>query len=154
MTSVIRLSSEEGNRRDLNRNGVIDGSDGGWDMFDGEFQIESTPFDTPPITTHGADEVVAWVSANAGALPDRRDSVDTRIVASILLDEGAIIDSQDDVGGWGTVDEGTPVIDTDGDGMPDAWETSYGTDPSVADNNGDLDGNGYTNLEAYLHARG
>ena len=26
-----------------------------------------------------------------------------------------------------------------------------GLDPLLADNNGDLDGNGYTNLEEYLH---
>jgi hypothetical protein len=34
--------------------------------------------------------------------------------------------------------------------MPNFWETMYGTNPSVADNNGDLNGDGYTNLEAYL----
>ena len=35
--------------------------------------------------------------------------------------------------------------------MPDVWEIDYGSDPDVADHNDDLDQNGYTNLEAYLH---
>jgi hypothetical protein len=37
--------------------------------------------------------------------------------------------------------------------MPDAWELAMGLDPaSASDANGDLDGDGYTNIEAYLHS--
>ncbi|HEY4233190.1 MAG TPA: hypothetical protein VGM76_07175 [Lacipirellulaceae bacterium] len=35
--------------------------------------------------------------------------------------------------------------------MPDAWEVRYGLNPNVADNNGDFDSDGYTNLEEYLN---
>jgi hypothetical protein len=35
--------------------------------------------------------------------------------------------------------------------MPDDWERANGTDPARADNNGDVNGDGYTNLENYLH---
>jgi hypothetical protein len=35
--------------------------------------------------------------------------------------------------------------------MPDAWEVTVGLDPNVADNNGDFDNDGYTNLEEYLN---
>jgi hypothetical protein len=36
--------------------------------------------------------------------------------------------------------------------MPTAWERRIpGLNPLLADNNGDLNGNGYTNLEEYLH---
>jgi hypothetical protein len=42
-------------------------------------------------------------------------------------------------------------FDTDGDGMPDAWEKAIGTNPAVADNNGNKMNNGYTNLENYLN---
>ncbi len=43
--------------------------------------------------------------------------------------------------------------DSDGDGLPDAWEIAYGLDPFSADNvngaNGDPDGDGLTNLQEF-----
>ena len=42
-------------------------------------------------------------------------------------------------------------FDTDNDGMPDTWETMNGLNPAVADDNGDADGDGYTNLEEYIN---
>ena len=47
---------------------------------------------------------------------------------------------------------GTAPTDTDGDGMPDSWESDNGTNPNVADNNGDLDSDGYTNIEEYINS--
>ncbi len=41
--------------------------------------------------------------------------------------------------------------DTDGDGMPDVWEVAMGLNPEVADNNGVVMRDGYTNLESYLN---
>ncbi len=41
--------------------------------------------------------------------------------------------------------------DTDGDGLPDAWEIEHGLNPNVANNNGDFDRDGYTDLEEYLN---
>ena len=40
--------------------------------------------------------------------------------------------------------------DSDQDGVPDWYERIVGTDPAVADNNGDVNQNDYTNLEDYL----
>ncbi len=39
--------------------------------------------------------------------------------------------------------------DSDGDGMPDVWESQYGLNPLVNDAKGDPDGDGWTNLEEY-----
>lgn len=42
------------------------------------------------------------------------------------------------------------ITDSDGDGMPDAWEIQYGFDPDDAsDASRDDDGDGYTNREEY-----
>lgn len=40
--------------------------------------------------------------------------------------------------------------DTDGDGMPDVWESKNGLNPNVNDANGDLDNDGLNNLGEYL----
>ncbi len=41
-------------------------------------------------------------------------------------------------------------IDADKDGMADAWETAHGLDPETNDRNGDLDGDGLTNIQEYV----
>jgi len=41
--------------------------------------------------------------------------------------------------------------DTDGDGMPGAWEIAHGLNPNAANNNADFDTDGYTDLEEYLN---
>ena len=83
-----------------------------------------------------------------------RDEVDERFIRTIIDNTGRIIDSQSEVGGW---DLYPPVSrpdnwDTDLDGMPDEWEVKMGFDPNDAeDRNGDLNGDGFTNLETYFH---
>ena len=45
-----------------------------------------------------------------------------------------------------------PLVDGDGDGMPDSWEMVHGLNPgSGADASLDADGDGVTNLQEYLH---
>ncbi len=47
---------------------------------------------------------------------------------------------------------GKPYVDTDGDGLPDSWETAHGLNPKDAsDAVGDLNGDGYTNIEDFIH---
>eukprot|EP00825_Cyclidium_porcatum_P033067 TRINITY_DN35164_c0_g1_i1.p1 TRINITY_DN35164_c0_g1~~TRINITY_DN35164_c0_g1_i1.p1 ORF type:complete len:358 (-),score=14.84 TRINITY_DN35164_c0_g1_i1:28-1101(-) len=66
--------------------------------------------------------------------------------------------SIDDNGGWGymfwpkaTGGGSDNLLDSDGDGMPDAWERQHGLNPyDFSDANIDLDGDGLTNLEEYV----
>ena len=81
--------------------------------------------------------------------------MDERTIENIRKGKGRVIDSQDQVGGWDPYPEihRPEGWDTDGDGMPDAWEKSHGFDPNnPADGNKDADGDGYTNLEEYLNS--
>ena len=41
--------------------------------------------------------------------------------------------------------------DTDGDGMPDEWETAHGLNPNNATDGNTVQADGYTNLEHYLN---
>ncbi|GAA5095080.1 pectate lyase [Chryseobacterium ginsengisoli] len=62
-----------------------------------------------------------------------------------------IIDSQKDVGGFPDLKQGTPLPDSDNDGMPDEWEIKNKLNPKVANANGrDLDKN-YDNIEVYFN---
>ena len=47
---------------------------------------------------------------------------------------------------------GERYADADSDGMPDDWETKHGLDPKNSpDAAGDLNGDGYTNIEDFLN---
>jgi hypothetical protein len=92
------------------------------------------------------------VLAGAGASLVR-DEVDARIVADVEAGTGRIIDAVNEVGGWPAHDSLAAPPDSDGDGMPDAWENSAGLDPNdKSDGSADSDGDGYTNLEDYLNS--
>ena len=116
------------------------------------------------VTTHTAAVGFEKVLAHAGASL-KRDAVDKRAVhdtrngTATNMNGGngslnGLIDTQAAVGGWPTYKSERPRKDTDGDGIPDAWEDAFGLDKnSAADgNNKTLDPRGrYTNLEMYLH---
>ena len=111
----------------------------------------SSPVEMPKVGCAGAASVETAVLARAGASRSR-DSVDAAMIAGVRTRTGKQIDSQRDVGGWPDLRSGTAPLDSDGDGMPDAWERQHGLDPKRDDSSGDRDGNGYSNVEDYLNA--
>lgn len=115
---------------------------------DGSVRVEKR-HNTPPITTTTAEQAYQEVLAKAGANLVR-DAIDLRVVDDVEKGTGAFIDEPDEVGGWPTLAAGTAPTDTDGDGMPDTWESERGLDPqNLNDGPADRD-DGYTNVEEYL----
>ena len=137
----------------------------------------SEPLETDIITTHSAQKAYELVLAQAGC-SKFRDNIDTRIVEEVrkgtasyignrssdAVNYPGLIDSQDDVkpngasSAWPELsDENSndcPIIDSDGDGMPDKWELENNLNPMDRfDGNGtNLSKEGYTNLEMYLNS--
>ncbi len=124
-----------------------------------------------------ADEAYEFVLKNVGATLPIRDKVDERIVRTVKTGvpeyakglekkdfyqfehrrlpkdsyKQGIITDISQVGGYPEY-KGKPYVDTDKDGMPDAWEKKYGLDPKdPSDAKGDLNGDGYTNIEDYIN---
>jgi hypothetical protein len=106
------------------------------------------------VTTETVDNAYTNVLNNAGAFHSSRDNADTRAVSHVNNNNGDAIDSQSEVGGYQslTVNTRDAYFDTDGDGMSNTWENANGTNPDVADNNGDIDGDAWTNLEEYINS--
>jgi len=119
---------------------------------------------------------------NVGATLPHRDPIDLRIIKSVrtgkvsaqpgtndtenfshvgytgrvtnslvqLVAKG-IITNPAQVGGYPEY-KGTPYKDSDGDGLPDAWEIKYGLNPNdPSDAVTDLNGDGYSNIEEFIN---
>lgn len=115
-----------------------------------------TAFPCAPVTTEPAAEAYALVLRHAGAILPVRDAVDERIAREVsagLASFGqGIIDSTDKVGGWPLYRSQLAPVDTDQDGMPDAWERRHGLNiGNPADGIADPDKDGYTSLEEFLN---
>ena len=86
-----------------------------------------------------------------------RDAVDQRIIneitnRSFTYGNMGIIDSQNDTEGWPALKSLPPLLDSDGDGIPDEWETKHGLNPfDPTDGNKFSLNSLYTNLEVYLN---
>jgi hypothetical protein len=134
-------------------------------------------FRMPPISIMKAEQAYDFVLENAGATLPKRDAVDERVIkqvrtGKIEVREGlentigaafikrrlpadsykkGIITHPDQVGGYPEY-KGKAYKDSDGDGIPDAWEKKFGLNPNDAsDANKDSNGDGYTNIEKYFN---
>jgi len=111
------------------------------------------PHTVAAVRTQAAATLLTCLPKRCGATWPYRDEVDERVLQTLFSNNGHIINSPSEVGGWATMQTGTNPIDTDSDGMPDGWELSHGLNPlSSADAATDRDGDGYTNIEEYLNS--
>jgi hypothetical protein len=119
----------------------------------------TTPLESQLDTEHTAEQAFDRVLKYSGASLSR-DAVDTRVTDEVKngtktysgskTGYAGIIDSQTDVGGWPVLNSLSPPVDSDNDGMPDAWETAMKLDPNVANANAKELSTGYDNIEVYL----
>ncbi|MES2329052.1 MAG: polysaccharide lyase [Bacteroidota bacterium] len=134
------------------------------------------PLPMPELTIIPTLEAKAFVLANAGATLPKRDPVDTRIIKQVVTGkidyiEGVklpttqfkyrrlpidsykqgIITDPSQVGGY-PVYKGTPYIDSDSDGIPDAWETAHGLNLKDPKDAAAITKSGYSNIEVYLNS--
>jgi hypothetical protein len=111
---------------------------------------------------HTADEAYAAVGGGGGASL-HRDAIDQRVIDSLRRRTGGLINSQEQLrdaagklpGIDDVVEQRRPAgFDSDGDGMPDAFETAHDLNPQdPADGAATgLSADGYTNLEVYLNS--
>ncbi len=143
---------QNGNKIDLNKNGTFDGTDTGWSMFSGTYTQQASAFDfNQTNTTETADLALQRVLSQVGATPWNRDSKDSALAANVVAGTGGFVDSTTEAGGYPTLASTTSPPDNDLDGMPNSWESAFGSDPNVANHNADADADGYTDLEEYLN---
>jgi hypothetical protein len=133
---------------------TADNWNGGVDPLNGGLPIRyDTPFTVPhPLPEQSAGDAYLEVIEHAGASYPARDDADNRAIKNLVDSTGSILVRQGDAGGFPRLTSEPAPVDTDHDGMPDAYETAAGLNPEdPGDRNGDLNGNGYTNLEDYLN---
>lgn len=143
--------------------------------------LKTMPYALSGLEYETADAAYQKVVTKAGASLPRYDEVDRRLldeaagkvdpqfVGAALPTDIGIIDSPDDIIltthdtylADGTLYTNYPflgmlpadkyAIDTDGDGMPDSYETAKGLNPADAADGAAVTADGYTNLEIYLN---
>lgn len=113
------------------------------------------PHPTIRLKAHAAREAYVIMTSTrspaVGATKPRRDAVDTRIIDQVLNGTGGLINDPAQVGGHPLLASGTPPVDSDNDGIPDAWAVAQGLNPKDPTHATRIAQNGYSHLENYLN---
>jgi autotransporter-associated beta strand protein len=172
------------NLHDRDGDGLLNGTDRGWSLVSGSaYHSTTNPSGNyyrleAPVAGSGILNIDAPLLAykktlsNSGALRldhsyagNLRDEVDTRLIQNVITQTRNHITRESDLagvsnGGFGTFAAAGAPLDTDLDGMPNAYESALGWNPAVKDHNSAVGGGtflpagtpaGYTRLEEYLH---
>ncbi|MGL4436663.1 MAG: thrombospondin type 3 repeat-containing protein, partial [Giesbergeria sp.] len=115
--------------------------------------------DFPFIGYDQASDLAPRAVLRAGAFP--RDPMDRRLMDAVERGQIVLQPRHINPAGDGSAlpfsTAPLPPQDSDGDGMPDAWELAHGLNPGAQNHNGQelsmplVGVPGYTNLEVYLH---
>ncbi|MDP4210311.1 MAG: pectate lyase [Bacteroidota bacterium] len=113
--------------------------------------ISNKPFDVAPVKTSSAKQAYTDVVALTGAICPVRDAIDSRLIDEVKNNKGKIINSQDEVSGWPVYRTVQLNKDSDGDGIPDSWETSHGLNANDPKDASIINNDGYSNIENYIN---
>jgi len=160
--SVNTWIYQDGNVIDSNLNGTRDGTNTGWAMFANLYTQQNAPLDLRSEEKNDEDTASAAIDINAtsaetaytGVLLSAgssrvRDTVDARMTNDVRSETGAMIDSQNQVGGFPTLNSLPAPVDSDQDGLPDTWENQNGLNPNDPNDAAQLAPSGYSYLEVY-----
>ena len=142
------------NLQDANRDGIYNPTeftgDGGGDR-------QTTPYDYPALEKWAARELIDKLLPEVGASLPYRDLADCYMVDEVLSfgKKGNLITNENELPigvptTWPWF-KGSKPQDTDGDGMPDAWEDANGTD-KTKDDAMIYAADGYTQIEHYINS--
>jgi hypothetical protein len=133
------------------------------------------PYRVMPVTTYPPEQLEERLLPTVGASLPVRDATDAHWIEGLKNRTGKPVFWQDRVGRWRSYNVGSneldnyevlplakfpapvaagakPIVDSDSDGMPDAWETKNNLNPNdPADARVDSDHDGYPNLEEFLN---
>lgn len=137
---------------------VIHKSEGGVPVMD-QIQSEQDVTIATPIpvieSMMSAEEAFHWIAANVGASLPVRDEVDQYLIDELLsygkdgTKNGISSELSLPHKGTGIISGGVKPLDTDNDGMPDAYETANGLNPNDPADATAIAANGYMNIENY-----
>jgi len=127
------------------------------------YRTNSPAFPLSGVGTQDLSTAYQLVLANAGAITPQRDPVDTRIVSEVKNGTGSTLRgcvvgacnpgyTRVPEAGWPLLAAGTPPIDTDGDGIPDAYEIAHRLNPNDPTDANKVAPSGYTYLEEYVNS--
>jgi hypothetical protein len=112
-----------------------------------------------PVISNQLSPVQAyqWIKDSVGAVLPARDEVDKYLIRELtsLGTMGALVNGEADLGLSGSVGNvfAAPKLpDTDGDGMPDAWEDVNGLNKTNSADATQIHESGYLNIERYINS--
>lgn len=159
-----------GNYYDDNKNGVLDGHE----MTDEEYaaaesyRVSEWNQWNPEVPCHmvhpkiesmmTAEEAVKWMIDSVGPSLPVRDEVDAYLIDELKsfgpnsTRDGISNETELPHGGTGVLHNGYLPLDSDGDGISDAWEKANGLDPNDPTDAAKIAPNGYANIENYVNS--
>jgi hypothetical protein len=159
-----------GNYWDMDADGILDGNLMSESQYSGSTAVAdfatwdnstTRPQAHPVISSMlSAKDALAWIIDSVGPSLPVRDQVDQYIIDELKTygtdgtTGGITTERTLPHGGTGVLYGGYKPTDTDGDAIPDAWETNNGLDPNNAADAAVIAANGYANIENYSFSIG